>query len=191
MVGSAAPNPPRRVVISLLALGLAACGGQVSSGDNNIASQATAPQATSAPAATPAKAASGTCAPAPTLALAPDFTDPRFAAGSAPYRQTEEHFAAAYLAACASGVLRGHALIGPNAAHPGRLLLKNAPDANVASIYRDRDDRAADVVLEHHFLASDGSINVPSEEELGEAIYCAVHGATAQEKEETGRCLPD
>jgi hypothetical protein len=190
-MGSAASNPPRKFVIAFLALGLAACGGQVGSGGNNIASQSTAPQATSAPAPTPVKAAPAACAPAPTLALAPDFTDPRFAANSAPYRQTEEHFAAAYRAACASGVLRGHALIAPGAAHPGQLLIKNAPDANVASIYRDGDDRAADMVLEYHFLASDGTVNVPGEEELGEAIYCAVRGATAQEEEESGRCLPD
>jgi hypothetical protein len=45
--------------------------------------------------------------------------------------------------------------------------------------------------LEHPFVASDGSVNVPSAVDIEEAIYCAVRGATEQEQQESGRCLVD
>jgi hypothetical protein len=34
-------------------------------------------------------------------------------------------------------------------------------------------------------------MNVPSAAEIEEAIFCAVHGASEKEQEESGRCLPD
>jgi hypothetical protein len=69
----------------------------------------------------------------------------------------------------------------------------NAPDSNVASFYRQAKDAANpdDMVLEFHFLTQDGAVQVPSADDLGEAIYCAVHGASAKEEEESGRCLAD
>jgi hypothetical protein len=46
-------------------------------------------------------------------------------------------------------------------------------------------------VLEYPFLTADGVTHTPSAAELGEAIFCAVQGASQQEEEESGRCLPD
>ena len=46
-------------------------------------------------------------------------------------------------------------------------------------------------MLGYPFVASDGSLNVPTAAEIEEAIYCAVRGATEQEQADTGRCLPD
>src|SRR6185503_7319397 len=124
------------------------------------------------------------CAPAPAIALLPDFTDPDhvFTAGSASFRATAANFAAAYARACRSGLLRGRRAIGAGAADRSRLFLLNAPDANVASIYvRGADDGPAAArrpVLEYYFVTGDGAVHVPSIEDLHEAIFCHVQGAT-------------
>ncbi len=47
------------------------------------------------------------------------------------------------------------------------------------------------MVLEYPFLTADGATHVPSTSEFGEAIFCTVHGASQQEEEASGRCLPD
>jgi hypothetical protein len=155
-----------------------------------------------AKAAAPARArapsaARSACAPTPTLAVTEDFADPRhtFASRSPAFRRLEANFAAAYRAACANGLLRRERLITARAGESERLLLKNAPDANVASIYLDGEDGAPaarrHMVLEYPFLTADGAAHVPGTEELGEAIFCHVQGASARETEESGRCLPD
>jgi hypothetical protein len=118
------------------------------------------------------------CAPVD-LALAEKRMPPTFR--GKPFRETSANFAKAYAKACAQGLLKTKPL-----AMSGRLFLVNAPDANVASIY-SLDGRT---VLEFSFVAG-GKVNVPSVGDLQEAIYCAVHGASATEQEESGRCLPD
>lgn len=119
------------------------------------------------------------CSPAPTLALSPDFRDTRrrFAAGSPALRATARNFNIAYRRSCALGLLRGVSW--------RRLFLRNNPSANDPIIlqYRRR------LVLENAFL-QDG-VNIPSADELAEAIYCHVRGATRREQEVDGRCLPD
>ena len=143
----------------------------------------------------PAAASRSACAPAPNLVLAADFADPRgaFAPGSGAFRRTAANFAAAYRQACARGLLRRRALVGPSAG--GRLFLRNAPEANVASIYLDGEEGASAAarrpVLEYFFVTDDGATHVPSMEDLGEAIFCHVQGASEREQEESGRCLVD
>jgi hypothetical protein len=187
------------VAVTLAAFALAGCS-RGSAPAANTARPAPAAKAVAAPAAAaPAVAAAAvpSCAPAPQLLLAGDFADPRgvFAAGSAPFRRLETNFAAAYRAACADGVLRRSALIPPGAADPGHVRIKNAPDANVASLYLDGDEGAPvsrqHMVLEYPFLTADGSAHLPSESDLREAIFCEVQGASQQEEEASGRCLPD
>jgi len=152
--------------------------------------------AVSGKAAQPGPAAADACAPAPPLVLSEDFADPRgaFAPEATALSRTNANFAAAYGRACAQGLLRGRSLIDAGA-QPDRLFLRNAPDANVASIYLDGDEgapaAARRMVLEYPFLTADGAVHVPGTEELGEAISCHVQGASAEESEETGRCLPD
>lgn len=137
------------------------------------------------------------CAPAPSLILAPDFGDRHgaFAPGGPAFRRTQANFAAAYLRACARGLLRRRPLIDRGAGQGRMLRLKNAPDANIASIYLDGEEAARrsarHMVLEYPFLTADGATHVPSTSELGEAIFCTVHGASRQEEEASGRCLPD
>jgi hypothetical protein len=144
-----------------------------------------------------APASASVCAPAPTLALSEDFTDPRraFALRTDAFRRTAVNFAAAYRRACARGLLRGRTLIDAGAGQQRRLFLKNAPDANIASIYLDGEEgapaAARRMVLEYPFLTADGAAHVPGTAELAEAIFCHVQGASAAESEESGRCLPD
>jgi hypothetical protein len=178
-----------------LSLSLASCGQGGEATRNAAPPAAVANVATPAP-RPPAAPPSG-CAPAPTLALSEDFADPRhmFAPGTTAIRRLEAEFAAAYRGACARGVLRGRTLIAAGAAERDRLRLRTAPDANIASIYLNGEESEAatarHMVLEYPFLTADGVAHIPSESELGEAIFCAIQGASQREEEESGRCLPD
>jgi len=109
----------------------------------------------------------------------------QFANNSDGFRKTSANFTKAYAKACSEGLLKTP-LIGAKARDRRHLFLHNAPDANVASIYTS----GGRAVLEYAFM-SDGKVNVPSVDDLHEAIFCAVHGASAKEQEESGRCLPD
>jgi len=117
-------------------------------------------------------------------------TDKAIGEDSAVFRETRANFSAAYASACAKGLLKDTTLIDPKAADQGRLFLLNAPESNVASIYPS-EIAANRMVLEYYFLTSDGQTHVPPAEDLEEAIYCSVHGATPEEQETSGRCLPD
>ena len=103
-----------------------------------------------------------------------------FALKSKAFRATSVNFAKAYAKACADGLLKTRNL-------PSRVVLLNAPDANVASIYKS----GGRTVIEYWFFGHDGRAHVPNIDELREAIFCDVRGATQAEQEESGRCLPD
>ncbi len=45
--------------------------------------------------------------------------------------------------------------------------------------------------MEGPFFAGGQHVQVPGPDALKEAIYCHTIGATPQEEETTGRCLPD
>ena len=122
-------------------------------------------------------AAAAQCAPVQ-LAIPPGSLFTPF--GSAHLRRTSANFAKAYAQACREGLINGRPL-------PARVYLHNAPEANTASIYRS----GKLMLLEYWFVTGDGRAHVPAVDDLHEAIYCAVHGASAKEQEESGRCLPD
>ena len=131
--------------------------------------------------ATPS-AAANKCAPV-SLAVsgAKQFTR-AFVPGAPALKKMSANFAQAYAKACAEGLLKAKPLTAS-----GRLFLKNAPDANVASIYRS----SGRTLLEYPFLGSDGRTHIPDAKELHEAIYCTAHGSSSKEQQEGGRCLPD
>ena len=166
-----------RGLLLLAGVLLASCGQDVQP-DSNSASIADVPAV---------EQPTNQCTP-PALAME-DGAQP-FGQGSAWLDETKANFTSAYQSACAKGLLRDKPLIDAKAADQGRLFLVNTPDANVASIYLSEVD-ANRMVLEYPFLTSDGKSQVPSADELEEAIYCAVRGATAEEQESTGRCLVD
>ncbi len=142
-----------------------------------------------------AMAAAGPAAcPAPAVELAEPkgAFAARFASGSDARRKTESAARAAFKAACAKGLLRGDTIPKLSGVSAKRLFLENWPDANVASLESDQlRDGSWRLMLGYSFVASDGSVNVPTAAEIEEAIYCTVRGATEQEQAEIGRCLPD
>jgi len=120
------------------------------------------------------------CAPVElSIAGSPRTFVSQFARNSDGFRKTAANFSKAYARACAEGQIKGQPL-------PPTLYLFNAPDANDASIYRS----GKAMLLEYPFV-SGGKVNVPSVDDLHEAIFCAVQGASVKEQEETGRCLVD
>jgi len=161
-----------RALLITVTLLLGGCG-QRSTPDENAVQHASA------------EPSAGQCTP-PTLALADGARSP----GSSLLDETRGNFAAAYKRACAKGVLKAGPLIDVAASDQEHLFLINAPDANVASIYLSEIDGNR-MMLEYPFLTTDGKSQVPSADELEEAIYCAVVGATPDEQESSGRCLVD
>ena len=111
----------------------------------------------------------------------------RFWYGTPRRRDIEDSVRAAFKSACKYGLLKGSTVPALQGVSTRRLYLSNAPNANVASLYA-RDGR---LILEYPYVAPDRSVHVPTPTEIQEAIYCAVHGASAKEQEESGRCLPD
>ena len=120
----------------------------------------------------------------PVPALSIDTQDAAFvrayAEGSENLARFNASFAAGHANACAKGLLKDKPLPA--------LVLLNAPNANIASIYEGEGGRT---LLEYPFVTEDGQAHVPPAEEIEEAIYCALAGATEAEQEESGRCLPD
>ena len=121
------------------------------------------------------------CAP---VEVAVEAADMPISFGADSTGKASANFAEAYASACAEGLLKQKPLLADG---QKRLFLFNAPEANIAVIY----EREGRTVLEYPFVTPDGAVNVPVSEELHEAIYCAVVGATEAEQEESGRCLPD
>jgi hypothetical protein len=162
----------RTAILLLAGLTLAAC------------KQEAAPSKDNVPAANAPEQAVDQCAP-PALAMADNAQ-----LESKLLDEAKANFAKAYKGACSKGLLKDKPLIDPKASDQGKLFLINAPEDNVASIYLSEVD-GNKMVLEYPFLTTDGKTQVPSVDELGEAIYCAVHGASQQEQESSGRCLVD
>ena len=135
----------------------------------------------------------GQCAvPAIEVAEADEALRGAFAPGSANYKEIARSLEKAFLRSCEKTVLKPSNLQKFEEMDPTQLFLVNAPNANIASIYwRAKLMGQTRLVLEYPFVTEDGSVNVPTGEEIEEAIYCAVKGATSEEQETSGRCLPD
>jgi len=162
------------IPLAALALTIVACG-QGGQPDSNSLSTVNAVE----------QASAGNCAP-PALAMAGEAQSLK----SDQMKEAQANFATAFKSACGKGLLTGKPLVDPKATDQGKLFLVNAPEANVPSIYLSDVDGSR-MVLEYPFLTIDGKSQVPSSDELEEAIYCAVVGATPEEQESTGRCLVD
>jgi len=106
--------------------------------------------------------------------------------------EAEANIREGFRRACAEGLRYEEIVITDPERPPYLLHLHNSPEGNVATLAEDLLTSGERwLVLEYPFVASDGSVNVPSPEEIHEAIYCAIRGATEQEQQESGRCLPD
>jgi hypothetical protein len=180
----------RTVLLSCCLMLLPACQRGEPHAPGPSASPATASRAT--------PAAAATCAPEPELSHSQyhwaDSTG-AFADDTPAFAELRSHFHQAYAQACDAGWLAHAPLLEPAAAHPAVLMLANAPEANIASIYLDaRDDVPADahdMLLEYPFVDAAKRARVPGVDELREAIWCHAIGASEAEEESSGRCLPD
>lgn len=155
----------------ILLLMLVACG---SGSDDNAAIAAGAPVAEA-----PSKAA-----PACVLPKL-EFDDSKLK----PEEEAEfsANFRVALDRACAEGLL-AEPLVDQRSIDKNTIVVVNASEANVTSIYYAPSGAPPAMLMESPMRPP---APVPSADDLHEAIYCAVKGATPEEEEESGRCLPD
>jgi hypothetical protein len=169
----------RTAVIPTL-LVLAACSQQESAGDQTAAAEASTAIASTDPA---------DCAKV-TLDIVPErFAEGRenFAVGAAARNRLDENFTVALAQACAEGMLAKQPLVDPRSKEKNTLFVANAPQSNQATIYFDKDA----TWFEGPFFADGQHVQVPGPDAIKEAIFCHAVGATPEEQEQTGRCLPD
>jgi hypothetical protein len=116
-----------------------------------------------------------------------------FAPASERFVKLQENVRAGFQRACDKGLIAGSNIAELQSVPMRRLWIENIPDGNVASLSADQLPGGTGwrLLLEHPFVASDGSVSVPSAADIEEAIHCAVRGATEQEQQESGRCLVD
>ena len=99
-----------------------------------------------------------------------------------------DNFRVALDKACTEGLLEGDPIVDRRAQVKDTIFVMNAPEANVTSLYFGPSAAPPAMLLESPF---GDPPQVPSAEDLHEAIYCWTKGATEEEQETTGRCLPD
>jgi hypothetical protein len=125
-----------------------------------------------------------------TLDIVPErFAEGRenFAVGTEARTRLDQNFTVALAQACAEGMLAKQPLVDPRSKEKNTLFIANAPNANQATIYFDKDA----TVFEGPFFADGRHVQVPGPGAIKEAIYCHAVGASDAEREATGRCLPD
>ena len=99
-----------------------------------------------------------------------------------------DNFRVAFDKACTEGLMGGDPVVDQDATVKDTIFVLDAPEANVTSLYFAPPGSAPKMLLESPF---GDPPQVPSVEELHEAIYCWTKGATEEEQETSGRCLPD
>jgi len=163
----------------VFALLLTACGGQQ---DGNAMTNAAIPDGPMPPGAPPLPAGAKVDCPMPKLDLrAAKLDTARASAFTA-------NFTTAFDRACKDGLFAEGPLVDARAADPNTLFVMDAPEANVVSVYFNIESNPPMMFLEAPFGQS---TDVPSADDIHEALYCKFHGATEEEMEKTGRCLVD
>lgn len=105
------------------------------------------------------------------------------------FRKVVASFKRAYDHACASG----HFVSGSNLANAPSVILRNASDSSALALYPAEFDDAPSqplIFLEYHYHRN-GTIHIPGDAEMEEAIYCYAVAATNGERASMGRCMPD
>ena len=99
-----------------------------------------------------------------------------------------DNFRIAFDKACAEKLFDDNYLTDERSHDRSVLYVVAANEANVASIYFAPSGAPPATMMEVPFRDPP---QIPSVEELHETIYCWARGATEEEEETTGRCLPD
>ena len=167
--------------VLVLILTLAACGNQPAS---NAMTNAAVPDGPMPPGAPPLPRV-----PPQSNCDLPKL-DFRAASNLGPTEQARfaENFRVAFYKACGEKLFADGPLIDPDSNAKDTLVVLNAPEANVTSIYLSSSAVPHAMLIESPF---GDPPQIPSVEDLHEAIYCAMVGATPEEEERDGRCLPD
>lgn len=158
---------------------LAACSNQASSNAMTNAAVPDGPMPPGAPPLPPGKKVNCTM---PKLDLRAAKLDDRRAAAFT------DNFKVAFDRACTEGLLATEPLVDARSADPTTLFVMDAPEANVVSLYFNVESKPPMTFLEAPFGPGP---DVPSADDIHEAFYCKLHGATEEEMEKSGRCLPD
>lgn len=158
---------------------LAACGNQASS---NAMTNGAAPDGPMPPGTPPLASGPKVECTMPKLDLRAAKLDDRRAAAFT------DNFKIAFDKACTEGLLAKEPLVDARSADPSTLLVMDAPEANVVSLYFNVESTPPMTFLEAPFGRGP---DVPSADDIHEAFYCKLHGATEEEIEKSGRCLPD
>lgn len=162
-------------------LALAACGNQPAGNDMTNSQVPDGPMPAGAPPLP--KAAPLQKCDLPKL----DFTEAANLDAKARARFTD-NFRVAFDKACAEGLMGGDQLVDQDATAKDTIFVLDAPEANVTSVYFNPRGPSPRMLVESPF---GDPPQVPSVEDLHEAIYCWTKGATEEEQETSGRCLPD
>lgn len=165
----------------ILFLALAACGNQPATNAMTNAAAPDGPMPAGAP-PLPKVAARENCA-MPKL----DFSAAETLTEEDRTRFTE-NFRVALDKACTEGLLEGEAIVDERAYVKNTIFVMNAPEANVTSLYFGPSAAPPAMLLESPFR---DPAQIPSVDDLHEAMFCWLKGATPEEEETTGRCLPD
>jgi hypothetical protein len=182
-----------RLSLAMLLL-LAACGNDAAGNSTMNAEALDGPLPAGAPPIPKVPAAAPAPCPIPEL-LPPEGSGPfeqAFASSTAAFRQTAASIRDGFRRACGKDLRVRSQFTDLSEADAKRIALENWPDANVPMLETSqRPDGTWRLMLGGPFLASDGSVNVPTAAEVEEAIFCAVKGASEEEQAESGRCLVD
>ena len=166
---------------TLLFFALVACGNQPASNAMTNAEVPDGPMPAGAPPLP--KGAPGQKCDVPKL----DFTEAANLDAKARARFTD-NFRVAFDKACVEGLMGGDPLVDQDATVKDTIFVLDAPEANITSVYFNPRAPGPRMLIESPF---GDPPQVPSVEDMHEAIYCWKKGATPEEEETTGRCLPD
>ena len=99
-----------------------------------------------------------------------------------------DNFRIAFDKACAEKLIDGGLLTDEKSYDRSVIYVVGANEANISSIYFAPSAAPPATMMEVPF---GDPPQIPSAEELHETIYCWTKGATEEEQETSGRCLPD
>ena len=168
-----------RMMVCLLAmLTLAGCGNEPAGNAMTNASVPGGPMPAGSP---PLPGPAPTTCPMPKLDLrAAGLDGARAAAFTTNFRIALDR-------ACKEKFFAEKPMIDPAAKDRDTIFVMDQPNANVPSIYFNREAQPPMMLFEIPFDPP----AVPSADDLYEAMYCTYHGASEEEMERDGRCLPD
>ena len=98
----------------------------------------------------------------------------------------QDRFSTAYASVCGRDAIAAEGLDDPHGGAVRELTIRNAPDANVVSVYTAEGRLWLEAPL---FRPGSSDVALPAPPEIEGALYCYLQGPTGEEDD--GGCLPD